>query len=145
MSEWHWLKYSRIEYSIYSGAKKYLVSHQLCKFSHLKRWERPLIFIIGTLQLWQTKWEKQIQKITFKWENLHNWWLTKYFFAPLYVSRFRKLGLRCAPLFHRNAIWTYTFFNQTTFFFAEMPSGTCKLSCAWITYLYAICKYEYNC
>ncbi len=22
----------------------------------------------------------------FKWENLHNWWLTKYFFAPLYIS-----------------------------------------------------------
>ncbi len=22
----------------------------------------------------------------FKWENLHNWWLTKYFFAPLYVN-----------------------------------------------------------
>ncbi len=22
----------------------------------------------------------------FKWENLHNWWLTKYFFAPLYFS-----------------------------------------------------------
>ncbi len=22
----------------------------------------------------------------FKWENLHNWWLTKYFFAPLYVQ-----------------------------------------------------------
>ncbi len=21
----------------------------------------------------------------FKWENMHNWWLTKYFFAPLYV------------------------------------------------------------
>ncbi len=21
----------------------------------------------------------------FKWENLHNWWLTKYFFAPLCV------------------------------------------------------------
>ena len=21
-----------------------------------------------------------------KWENLHNWWLTKYFFAPLYVG-----------------------------------------------------------
>ncbi len=21
----------------------------------------------------------------FKWENLHNWWLTKYFFATLYV------------------------------------------------------------
>ncbi len=24
----------------------------------------------------------------FKWENLHNWWLTKYFFAPLYLSVF---------------------------------------------------------
>ncbi len=22
----------------------------------------------------------------FKWENLHNWWLTKYFFAPLYTN-----------------------------------------------------------
>ncbi len=21
----------------------------------------------------------------FKWENLHNWWLTKYIFAPLYI------------------------------------------------------------
>ncbi len=21
----------------------------------------------------------------FKWENLHNWWPTKYFFAPLYI------------------------------------------------------------
>ncbi len=21
----------------------------------------------------------------FKWENLDNWWLTKYFFAPLYM------------------------------------------------------------
>ncbi len=21
----------------------------------------------------------------FKWENLHSWWLTKYFFAPLYI------------------------------------------------------------
>ena len=48
----------------YSGAKKYLVSHQLCKFSHLKRWERPVIFIIGIPQLWETKWGKKIQKIT---------------------------------------------------------------------------------
>ncbi len=23
----------------------------------------------------------------FKWENLHNWWLTKYFFAPLYLKK----------------------------------------------------------
>ncbi len=21
----------------------------------------------------------------FNWEHLHNWWLTKYFFAPLYL------------------------------------------------------------
>ncbi len=26
----------------------------------------------------------------FKWENLHNWWLTKYFFAPLYIYRERE-------------------------------------------------------
>ncbi len=36
-------------------------------------------------------WGIPMMKITglshlFKWENLHNWWLTKYFFAPLYVS-----------------------------------------------------------
>ncbi len=36
---------------IYSGAKKYLVSHQLCKFSHLKRWERPVIFVIFHFQI----------------------------------------------------------------------------------------------
>ncbi len=24
----------------------------------------------------------------FKWENLHNWWLTKYFFAPLFYVFF---------------------------------------------------------
>ncbi len=26
----------------------------------------------------------------FKWENLHNWWLTKYFFAPLYIRYYYK-------------------------------------------------------
>ncbi len=30
----------------------------------------------------------------FKWENLHNWWLTEYFFAPLYVYTY--VGLLCA-------------------------------------------------
>ena len=34
-------------------------------------------------------WSVPVMKITdlshlFKWENLYNWWLTKYFFAPLY-------------------------------------------------------------
>ncbi len=28
---------------------------------------------------------------SFKWENLHNWWLTKYFFAPLYIYTHRPL------------------------------------------------------
>ncbi len=37
-------------------------------------------------------WGIPMMKITglshlFKWENLHNWWLTKYFFAPLYMAR----------------------------------------------------------
>ncbi len=27
----------------------------------------------------------------FKWENLHNWWLTKYFFAPLYIVEVKTL------------------------------------------------------
>ncbi len=25
-----------------------------------------------------------------KWENLHNWWLTKYFFSPLYITNWNK-------------------------------------------------------
>ena len=29
-------------------------------------------------------------------------------------------------------------------FWAEMPSGTCELSCALITNMYTICKYEYK-
>ncbi len=36
-------------------------------------------------------WGIPMMKITglshlLKWENLHNWWLTKYFFAPLYLD-----------------------------------------------------------
>ncbi len=30
----------------------------------------------------------------FKWENLHNWWLTKYFFAPLYIYIYIWDGMR---------------------------------------------------
>ncbi len=41
-------------------------------------------------------WGIPMMKITglshlFKWENLHNWWLTKYFFAPLYIHTERGL------------------------------------------------------
>ncbi len=31
----------------------------------------------------------------FKWENLHNWWLTKYFFAPLYACLSTRPGIWC--------------------------------------------------
>ncbi len=31
----------------------------------------------------------------FKWENLHNWWLTKYFFAPLYMVKKRNKSKMC--------------------------------------------------
>ncbi len=35
----------------------------------------------------------------FKWENLHNWWLTKYFFAPLYrIYRIFKIMLHLYTL-----------------------------------------------
>ncbi len=36
----------------------------------------------------------------FKWENLHNWWLTKYFFAPLYVSV--RMRCRCGEAIKTN-------------------------------------------
>jgi hypothetical protein len=55
-------RYEVIEIDMYSEAKTYLVSHQLCKFSHLKRWERPVIVITGRLQLRPTKWEKNPEK-----------------------------------------------------------------------------------
>ncbi len=34
----------------------------------------------------------------FKWENLHNWWLTKYFFAPLYVYIYIYIYISGGPL-----------------------------------------------
>lgn len=37
------------------GKKKYLVSHHMCKFCPLKWWQRSVVFIIGTLPLWETK------------------------------------------------------------------------------------------
>ncbi len=33
----------------------------------------------------------------FKWENLHNWWLTKYFFAPLCIYIYTA-HWRCCPV-----------------------------------------------
>ena len=75
-----WMQYT------YSGAKKYLVSHKLCKFSHLKIWQRPVIFIIGTLQLWQTNWEKKSRKSHCRIFNefiCKLWWKISIWYRPL--------------------------------------------------------------
>ncbi len=47
----------------------------------------------------------------FKWENLHNWWLTKYFFAPLYIAEAGGCGIKKKiiiiphrPLQHRSVL-----------------------------------------
>ncbi len=42
----------------------------------------------------------------FKWENLHNWWLTKYFFAPLYImSHFLRKFRLCVITLHAERIF----------------------------------------
>ena len=46
----------------------------------------------------------------FKWENLHNWWLTKYFFAPLSIYRVSDLSCNLKSL-------------QITRFTARMANG----------------------
>ncbi len=53
--------------------KSYNVIFWIC-FSYFvsHSWGIPMMKITGLSHL-------------FKWENLHNWWLTKYFFAPLYI------------------------------------------------------------
>ena len=110
-----------------SGAKKYLVSHQLCKFSHLKRWERPVIFIIGTLQLWETKWEKKKSSkshLIFKeficklWWKISIWSITKVHLIPFVgndrgqtfsVSLHRVLTHCCwyfGPFLHAHLLWS---------------------------------------
>ncbi len=43
-----------------------------CSYFVSHSWGIPMMKITGLSHL-------------FKWENLHNWWLTKYFFAPLYT------------------------------------------------------------
>ncbi len=41
-----------------------------------------ILSLIVEVYLW---WKLQASLIFWEWENLHNWWLTKYFFAPLYI------------------------------------------------------------
>ncbi len=46
----------------------------------------------------------------FKWENLHNWWLTKYFFAPLYVAACTVHNLnRTFVRYYMLLMWTFVF------------------------------------
>ncbi len=60
----------------------------------------------------------------FKWENLHNWWLTKYFFAPLYIYS-------CVVLLLYNLILTLFFIFLFYFFY----SLHCPLSGPDLTYI----------
>ncbi len=50
----------------------------------------------------------------FKWDNLHNWWLTKYFFAPLYPSD--STLLLCSRV-------TYTFVLLCNYTYLHQDSG----------------------
>ncbi len=45
----------------------------------------------------------------FKWDNLHNWWLTKYFFAPLYMCMYVCVHV-CMYIY----IHTYTYIYVST-------------------------------
>ncbi len=59
-------------------------------------------------------WGIPIMKITglshlFKWENLHNWWLTKYFFAPPYIIRVSLTPSSTANLYHRQINQSHSF------------------------------------
>ncbi len=37
----------------------------------------------------------------FKWENLHNWWLTKYFFAPLCICIYIYIYIIISHFFYK--------------------------------------------
>ncbi len=55
-------------------------------------------------------WGIPMMKITglshlFKWENLHNWWLTKYFFAPLYIHIYIYSRQKCISKCHITRIY----------------------------------------
>ena len=65
-----------------------LFSHFVCH-----SWSVPMMKITGLSHL-------------FKWENLHNWWLTKYFFAPQYVNRVLSFWQQIC-VFHHVLLWLY--------------------------------------
>ncbi len=66
-----------------------LIFHHNLQINSLKSYN--VIFRIFFSYFVSHSWGIPMMKITglshlFKWENLHNWWLTKYFFAPLYIQ-----------------------------------------------------------
>ena len=52
-------------------------------FQHTVGQKKSHLSVIVEVYLW---WKLQASHL-FKWENLHNWWLTKYVFAPLYICK----------------------------------------------------------
>ena len=65
-----------------------IICHHNLQINSLKIWQCDfldffffILSLIAEVYLW---WKLQASHL-FKWENLHNWWLTKYFFAPLYI------------------------------------------------------------
>ncbi len=82
---------------------KYLFSTIICKYILKKSYN--VIFWIFFSYFVSHSWGIPMMKITglshlCKWENLHNWWLTKYFFAPLYIYMcMYNVSLYVFPLF----------------------------------------------
>ncbi len=98
------------------------------------------------LQLWQCdfldffsycvshSWVIPMMKITglshlFKGENQHNWWLTKYFFAPLYIILYIKYVCRyiktsCVRRWSRALVWIC--FSSCKLF--SLSSFSCRLT-----------------
>ncbi len=77
-------KYLRLHFVI----DQILIFHHNLQINYLKILQCDFLDFI--FYFVSHSWGIPMMKITglshlFKWENLHNWWLTKYFFAPLYT------------------------------------------------------------
>ncbi len=119
--------------------RKRLTSVIANKYNKVLRWnfviDQILIFHhnlqINSLQILQCdflsyfvshNWGIPMMKITglshlFKWENLHNWWLTKYFFAPLYTKQNYKCNTFVfAPIFRELKDLRLFLFTQNAYF-----------------------------
>ena len=94
-------------------------------------------------------WKLQVSHL-FKWENLRNWWLTKYFFAPLYHSSVNLLNCNyfatMAYLFTPFAHTVYRLFFPTVLLTACLfiPCVTLLFvsHCFALSWPGCICKWE---